>query len=273
MVKQNITAPFFSIITACLNSAATIDRCLRSLYDQSFRRFEIIIIDGNSSDGTIDIIKTYTEKFSEIGIKVTLKSEPDNGIYDALNKGVSLCNGAVIGILNSDDYYEPGTLQLIYNSFTENDHAEIVYGLLRQWMNGQELVVRRYNYDYILSSLESGIESAAQHPACFVKKSVYEKIGLFDITFSVAADYDFLLRAKRAGTVFLPIDTIVSNFFLGGSSSKTSLPDRLEQRYRAQYKNGLLNDNEYRLKKRYLARVRFGLWRKQLMTHFRTNNK
>jgi glycosyltransferase involved in cell wall biosynthesis len=257
--------PFFSIVTACLNSEVTLTRCLQSLLDQSYGNFELIVVDGNSSDRTLEIAEAFTIKFRVKGIPVTIRSEPAHGIYDAINKGISLSAGAVIGILNSDDFYPPQALEHVYGGFSLNEKSEIVYGLLRQWKNGKELAVYRYNYDYILSSLESGIESAAQHPACFVRKSVYERIGTFDTTFPIAADYDFLLRAKRAGVVFMSIDVIVSNFVLGGASSQMTVVDNIEQRYRAQHNNGLISDNEYRSRRRYLTYVRFAQWRKNLL--------
>ena len=261
-------APFASIVTVCLNSEATIHRCLRSLLNQSYGKFEVIIVDGKSSDRTLEIVATCAEQLELRGVSVTLKSEPDRGIYDAINKGICLCTGTVIGILNSDDFYEPRALEQVCAKFTENDGAEIVYGLLRQWKNGQELGVHRYNYDYILSSLESGIESAAQHPACFIRKSVYDRIDLYDTSYPIAADYEFLLRAKRLGVSFTAIDTVVTNFTLGGASSLMTDGDRLEQRFRAQHANGLLTDAEYRKKQRLVARARFGEWRTHIMHRF-----
>ena len=267
MNLQSDLCPFFSIVTVCLNSDATIARSLDSLLHQTFTGFELIIIDGKSTDRTLEIIDAYVNKFIERNVHITVRSEPDNGIYDAINKGIGLCTGTVIGILNSDDYYELDSLDNIAKVFYQNDQYEIVYGLLRQWKNKQELGVYRYNYDYILSSLESGIESSAQHPACFVKKSVYDRIGLFDTTFPIAADYDFLLRAKRADVNFMPIDEVVSNFSLGGASSHITNYDRLEQRYRAQYKNGLLSDDEFRANKLYLRRMQFAQWRKRFVDY------
>jgi glycosyltransferase involved in cell wall biosynthesis len=249
--------PRISIVTVCRNSEATIERTFRSLLDQTWSNFEYVVIDGKSVDGTVRIIEKYLPIFREKNIPLSYLSEDDDGIYDAMNKGIALCHGDFIGILNSDDYYDVNALHHVEEAAINKPDVDIIYGFLRQVKKGKELVIHRYNYDYILSDLGSGVFSAAQHPACFVKRSVYETIGAYDTSFSIAADYDFLLRAKRKNMRFVPLDHIMTTFSLDGFSMQVSTCVLLEERYRAQYRNGLLTEGEYREKQRELRYLRY----------------
>jgi glycosyltransferase involved in cell wall biosynthesis len=238
--------PLISVVTPCLNSEETIERTLESLLDQRFREFESVIIDGRSEDCTLDIVRAYSKRFKQAGIRFSFTSKEDGGIYDAINRGIARSRGTIVGILNSDDWYEPHALGEVSRAYARSPGAGIFYGFLRKFKEEKELVIYRYNYDYILSNLESGIHSAVQHPACFVRRSVYDDIGAYDTSFRISADYDFLLRAKRRGVEFIPVDSILTNFALGGASSKMTQAERLKQKSRAQYKNGLLSEPEYR---------------------------
>lgn len=249
--------PRISVVTVCLNSEATIERTINSVLAQAWKPFEYIVIDGKSVDGTVQIIENYLPIFSENRIRFSYLSEEDNGIYDAMNKGIAFCHGDFIGILNSDDFYDVNALLHVAEAATNIPEADIIYGFLRQFRMENVLVIYRFNYDYILTDLKSGIFSAAQHPACFVKRSVYETIGAYDTSFSIAADYDFLLRAKRNNLRFVPLDHIIANFSLDGASIQAPTSVLLEERYRAQYRNGLLTEGEYRKKQREVKYLRF----------------
>lgn len=239
-------SPLISIITVCRNSADTIPRTFDSVLQQTYQQVDYVVVDGASADGTLDIIKEYETKFLSSGFRFRWISGPDEGIYDAMNKGLAMAQGDIIGILNSDDFYEPNTLQLIADASITHPDAGVFYGFLRVLMNGEEVLIYRYRYEHYLLNLSTGIYSASQHPTCFVRGDVYEQIGVFDTQFPVAADHDFLIRAMKAGVKFQPLDAILSNFSSGGAADQMSDYERLRQRYGVFYKNGLLSASEYK---------------------------
>jgi len=261
-------SPAMSVVTVCRNAGETIARAAQSLVDQTFRDFEWVVVDGLSTDGTVAVAERFAAKLRASGLSAECRSEADSGIYAALNAGIARARGEVIGILNADDYYEPTTLARIADAHRTHPDAGIIYGFLRVVGDGGEFQVYRYNYDYILTHVNHPAESAAQHPTCFVLKTVYDTIGVFDTSYATSADYEFLLRAKRLGVRFHALDGVLSNFSVGGASWRISNSARIEQRYRAQYSNGLLTDAEYRLKQRSVARSRFGEWRAWLLHRF-----
>ena len=212
----------FSIITACYNSEKTIADCLNSILAQTGVLVELIIIDGASNDKTLDIIKSYGSKISKV------ISERDNGIYDAMNKGLSLATGDVIGILNSDDYYcRTDVLARVQQGLAQHPDADGVYSdivyvdqannekVVRTWIAGS-FNSRKFYYGWM-----------PPHPGVFLKKEVYRQVGYFNLQLKSAADYEFLLRAclkfdKKL--VYLP--GIVVNMRVGGMSN-ASLKNRL----------------------------------------------
>ena len=178
-----------SIITASYNSEATIKDTLESVNKQSYSDIEHIIVDGGSKDATLYIVKTVGKRV------VTVISEPDKGIFDAYNKGLKLVNGEVIGFLNSDDfYYSSDVLQCVMRAF-EDTTVDAVYGDLyyvdKNNTNKLTRVWKSKNY-------KKGLFTKSFHPAhptLFLRKSVYERVGLFNLTYKFAGDYEFMLRA------------------------------------------------------------------------------
>lgn len=204
---MSIIKPFISIITVSFNSVDTIEQTILSVIDQDFKDYEYIIIDGGSTDGTIDIIKKYQKQIS------SWVSEPDKGIYDAMNKGLKIAKGNFISILNSDDWYEKDSLNFVANSYRLNPNIDLFHGLLRYVdINGEaDSIVGHYSY-----YLNSGM---IEHPTCFVKREFYDRVGLFNLNYKSASDYDWMLRARKAGGKFLLIPEIFTNFRRGGMSS------------------------------------------------------
>lgn len=234
-----------SIITVCRNSEKTIARTIESLLKQKVA-FEYVVIDGASTDNTMDVVNNYKPFLEKKGNRVLVISERDFGIYDAMNKGVKLCSGEIIGILNSDDFYEENTLHLIENAMNVHTNVDIFYGLLRVVMeDGMELQVYRYVYENYLGKIGLGCESAAQHPTCFVRRSLYERIGSFDTSFPTAADYDFLLRAKLFGAKFFGQNEVFTNFSNTGISNQISNYHKIEQRYKIHLKHNLISTEEF----------------------------
>lgn len=215
--------PKFSIITVCFNSEKTIERTIISVLSQSYQDFEYIIVDGASTDGTLSIIENYIKKYPD---KIKLISEKDSGIYDAMNKGIRSASGNLIGIVNSDDYYEIDALENICRAY-DGKKYEIVYGMLRTIKAGKEVSVYIKNHQWLNDDMIT-------HPTCFVTKDTYVDFGLYSLEYRYSADYEFMLRMNRnKQVVFNPIYKIISNFSLDGASgSIKGYMDTLKLKYR-----------------------------------------
>lgn len=205
-----------SIITVCFNSASTIEDTIKSVINQNYKDLEYIIVDGGSADSTLDIIDKYRDKIAKV------ISEPDKGVYDAMNKGIDLASGDIVGILNSDDFYcNHKILNSVMDAFSISK-AGMVYGNLvyvdrldinkkvRYWMPG-EYKEEKLNYGWI-----------PPHPVVFVKKNVYERCGKFNLDFRIAADYEFLLRVlKKYNIIPFYIDKDLVYMREGGLSASS----------------------------------------------------
>jgi glycosyltransferase involved in cell wall biosynthesis len=178
-----------SIITVVYNNHQTIKTAIDSVLSQDYEDIEYIIIDGQSTDGTLDLIQGYGDSISRV------ISEPDKGIYDAMNKGIALCTGEVIGILNSDDVYaNRNVLSEVMQQFTADASLDLVYGdLVYVKHNDLDQVVRTWiSKPYYPKFFEDG--HVPPHPSLFIKRLVYQKTGLFNLDMRLAADYEFMLR-------------------------------------------------------------------------------
>lgn len=198
-----------SIITPCYNSEKTIRRTFDSMLHQTYQNIEYIVIDGGSTDSTLKIIKEYERLFP---FEFKYISEPDNGIYDAMNKGIKMSGGDIIGIVNSDDYYELDALESIINQY-HGEKNRILYGIQRNIKNGT--VIKAFiNHHTQLRSL------MITHPTCFVTKNLYNEIGLYNTSFKSSADYEWMLRVfDLYPDCFVPIYKVISNFEVNGMSS------------------------------------------------------
>jgi len=177
-----------SIITATYNSSAHIADCVQSVTDQTYHDIEHIIVDGASKDNTLEIVKSMPSQVSKI------ISEPDKGIYDAMNKGIQAATGDVIGILNSDDFYTSNDIiQSVVDSFKHND-IDALYGDVH-FVSPDNLSksVRYYSSSVFKPSLfRFGFMPA--HPSFYMKKECYDKYGLYALDYKIASDYDLLIR-------------------------------------------------------------------------------
>lgn len=201
-----------SIITVCFNSEQTIRRTIESVLHQTYKNIEYIIIDGCSTDSTCRIILEYKGIFGE---RLKFLSESDNGIYDAMNKGIQLSSGELIGIINSDDFYELNAVEKMVSSW-DRAGMQILHGLMRQLWHGKE-------YGVTLTSANFIYEKMIQHPTCFVTKDVYEQIGLYDTQYKYVADKEFMIRAYEKGITFKPVYCIIANYeTAGGASTKVA---------------------------------------------------
>lgn len=207
--------PKISIITPTYNSEKTLDRTINALLNQTFSDFEYIVIDGLSKDGTVDRLKSYIPQFEEKGVSVTIVSERDNGVYDAMNKGIAMARGELVGITNSDDWYELNALEVMWNRYNDGvvDRTNsMLYGIERVWKNGLVYNLQRRGAAFLS-------EGVMPHSTFFVANEVYKKYGAFDLSVKVLADYDFISRCVSKGVKLEGVDTVISNFQLGGISS------------------------------------------------------
>ena len=177
---------FFSIITVCLNSETTIRKTIKSVLSQTFRNFEYLIIDGKSSDNTLDIIKSFKDE------RIKLITEKDNGLFDAMNKGISNAQGDWIHILNSDDYYfSDDSLSEASKVLDQNktNYFQICFE------NENNKIYRYYNWDYFKPKLY--FKASIPHPSMIVSTKQYKIIGNYDLNFKITSDHDFTLRITK----------------------------------------------------------------------------
>lgn len=204
-----------SIITPSYNSAKTIARTINSVIAQDYPNLEYLIIDGGSTDDTAKIVTSYQDK-----ININFISETDNGIYDAMNKGIKMASGDIIGILNSDDFFSDNDiLSTVANAFT-NDGVDIVYGDIQYFSDDINKTTRYWKTgEYKNNKLNNGW--IIPHPALFVKKTVYDLAGLYNSNFKIAGDYEFILRILKKHDFRLKyIPKVFVKMFNGGVSGK-----------------------------------------------------
>jgi len=204
-----------SIITVSYNSAKTIETTFMSVLQQTYSNIEYIVIDGGSTDNTLKIAKKYSE------IITVLVSEQDNGLYDAMNKGISLATGDVIGLINSDDLFcDPDALNKVAKVFKKNKNLDSIYADLfyvsqqdinkisRRWVSG---IQRKFKYGW-----------HPAHPTFYIKKTIYDRYGLFDLSFKLAADFEIMLRfldKHNISTTYLKEPLVKMR--LGGETNKS----------------------------------------------------
>ena len=198
-----------SIITPVYNSFDTIQRTIESVLNQTHNNLEYIIVDGGSNDGTLDIIKKYKEKFSD---KIKYVSEKDLGIYDAINKGIKIATGDIVGIISSNDWYELDSVRIALSSFKNEEH-QVIYGMAKIFKESKELGVFIKNHNFLL-------EQMIIHPSCFISKKTYDKFGLYNISYKSSSDYEYMIKLYISNyVIFKPVYHVLSNFNLGGISS------------------------------------------------------
>jgi glycosyltransferase involved in cell wall biosynthesis len=209
-----------SVITVVRNNALRIESTLRSVIAQKQQGIEYIVVDGASTDGTVEVIKQYKDSID------VFISEKDEGIYDALNKGIEIATGSLIGIVHSGDILLPGVIATIAKVHAETPDA-ILYGCVKAMDHGELDSVWGWTHKRL-------VENMIPHPGSFVPKSIYIRYGSYDKTFKVAGDYDAFLRYFKNGVEFKFVDLIVQEFDLNGVSQRTAFDSELN-RIRAKY--------------------------------------
>lgn len=220
-----------SIVTVTFNSEETIARAIESVLLQTYTPYEYIVVDGASSDNTVNIIKKYAEKFKELGIKFCVVSEPDQGIYDAMNKGIKMATGDIVGMINSDDWYEPVALQTVAETY-EITPFDLFYADLR---------IIKQSGNFTKKSKTDRFPSTRHwnHPTTFISKSMYSRYQYENKT--IYDDWDLILRVRGSGCKPVIVNRILANFTFGGCSNEKSIRKAIERfwiRYKIYKKNG-----------------------------------
>lgn len=224
-----------TVITVCYNSSATIEDTLRSVANQTYPSIEHIVVDGFSKDQTIEIVNRFPHV-------AKIVSERDSGIYDAMNKGLKMATGDIVGFINADDFYaDPEALSSVMRVFEETD-AEICYGDLCYVKQTDTRAVVRY---WRSSKFKAGLFFRGwcpPHPTFFVRREVYERCGRFDLEFSIGADVELMMRfleVHRVRSFYLP--KILVKMRMGGTTNRSvaNVVKQNKEVWRAFRKNGL----------------------------------
>lgn len=206
-----------SIITATFNSAKTLKDTIQSVLRQTNKDFEYLIIDGGSTDETIDIVKSYESEFSG---RLKWVSEKDQGIYDAMNKGIKMASGDVVGILNSDDYFtSDDILQTVDNAFKSHE-IDAIYGDIHFIRDGAPDKCVRYYSSRMFSPFWLRFGFMPAHPSFCCKREVFEKAGLYSLDYKIGADYEMMVRLfKRHKIKSLYVNKDFVTMRTGGASN------------------------------------------------------
>ena len=210
-----------SIITATFNSAKTLKDTIQSVLRQTNKDFEYLIIDGGSTDETIDIVKSYESEFSG---RLKWVSEKDQGIYDAMNKGIKMASGDVVGILNSDDYFtSDDILQTVDNAFKSHE-IDAIYGDIHFIRDGNPQKCVRYYSSRMFRPFWLRFGFMPAHPSFYCKREVFEKAGLYSLDYKIGADYEMMVRLfKKYRIKSLYINKDFVTMRTGGASNNNVL--------------------------------------------------
>nr|MDE6125768.1 glycosyltransferase [Muribaculaceae bacterium] len=207
-----------TVVTATWNSAATLEWTLESVLAQSHRDIEHIIVDGKSEDGTIAIVERYVDRYREAGKELKWISEPDHGLYDAMNKGISMATGEIVGILNSDDFYT--TDDVLSRVAVEIADVDAVYADIH-YVDPEDLTrCVRYYSSKDCSRMKMRMGYMPAHPSFYCRRQIYQKFGLFDLDFKIAADFELLFRLiyiHQIKTRYIDADFVTMR--VGGASN------------------------------------------------------
>ena len=210
--------PLVSVVTVVYNGARHLEQAILSVLNQGYDNIEYLVVDGGSSDGTMAIVERYGDRIDYF------VSEPDRGIYDAMNKGIALACGDLVALLNADDYYEPGAVEAVVEQFLADPAAEILYGHKYVVQEGLSL---RYPSR---ASLDYWRGMCFSHQAMFVARDAYSRFGPYDTTLRIAADYDFVVRTATGGARFRAVDAFLVNYRDSGLSAQNQIASMLEGR-------------------------------------------
>lgn len=232
---SNTNSLRFSIITVCFNAEDAIASTIESVLNQSYPAFEYLIIDGNSKDNTVSIAESFNQKFTDKGILFKVISEPDTGIYNAMNKGLKRVTGDFISFLNAGDTYLSDALSKV-NAFYNESPFELTYGSLNYINPNGEITVKTSKIDkYLITSRHWN------HPSMFLVRDIYQQYG-FDERFRTYADFHLYTKLRKTDIKIRVIPEIITNFRADGVSTDVSFKKVLA---RAGEKYSIYRDNHY----------------------------
>lgn len=205
-----------SIITVCLNSEKTIEKTIKSIINQDYQDFELIVIDGGSIDGTLKILDQYKKWITY------MVSEKDTGIYEAINKGIKVSSGEIISLIHSDDcLYDNQVLSNVVYNFKKNLELDCLIGTTLITKLNTKKIIRKYSARHFKKwMMYFGV--SPPHPSSFFKKKIYDNCGLYKVSYKIAGDFEFFLRTIIKNKIV--IDTIDKNYVImqhGGISSRS----------------------------------------------------
>ena len=207
-----------SIVTATYNSGKTVRDTFMSVLNQTYDNYELIVVDGGSKDDNSEIMRHYEQIFNG---RMKWISEPDRGIYDAMNKGIAMATGDVVGFLNSDDFYSSCGILRMAASSMRNKNIDAVYGDVHYVHDNDLGKCVRYYSSRAFHRVWMRFGFMPAHPSFYCRREVYEKYGTFDLSYKVAADFECLLRLiflHRIRTMYLPLDFVTMR--TGGASTQ-----------------------------------------------------
>lgn len=222
-----------TVITICFNSEAVIKKTIESVLNQTYTDVEYLIIDGASKDKTVEIAESYKDAFAEKGIEYKIFSEPDKGIYDAMNKGIAKATGELVGLINSGDFYEPIMIETAVKAYEEKPY-DIFYGDINLIKDNGQIIVKKSKYDKLPTSRHWN------HPTMVVRKAYYDEIGAYKCE-GIHDDFEFFLRARKKNARITIKNVTLANFITGGTSNQKSFRQckkRCKDRYKAYRDNG-----------------------------------
>lgn len=223
----------FSIVTVTYNSGELLRRAMESVLNQTCPPKEYFIVDGNSTDNTVEIAKSYEALAKEKGVRLEISSEPDKGIYDAMNKGIAKCTGDIVGMINSDDFYELDALEKVGKVYEEKGF-DLFYADIRMWFEDGRSFVKKAKVRNYMTSRDWN------HPTTFITKLQYNEEQYKNNT--IHDDYDLILRLKRKGVKVCVLNEVIANFTMNGVSHKRNIADAIK---RAKIKYKIYRDNGY----------------------------
>ena len=222
-----------SVITICFNSEAVIRKTIESVLNQTWDKLEYLIVDGASKDRTVAIAEEYSERFAAKGVDYRIYSEPDRGIYDAMNKGIRLSSGDLVGLINSGDWYESDAVETAVKAY-EKEPYDLFYADINLIKENGSVMVKHSKKDRFPTSRHWN------HPTMFVTRKTYQELGLYRNE-GIHDDFEFYLRARKAGKIITIVNKTIANFVTGGASNAKSFAKckkRCLDRYRDYRING-----------------------------------
>lgn len=242
---MNEKLPLISVITVCFNAEKDIEKTLLSVLNQTDRDYEYIIVDGNSTDNTFNIIEKYMGDFMRAGIHINVVSEQDNGIFDAMNRGIIRANGAWINFMNAGDTFYNRNILNRMKEYLKESKSDLVYGdCLRH--NRYYSCLQKPESDVLLKRIMT-----IPHQATFIRTEV-QKEHPFSLKYQIASDRDLFLKLYSQGYKFEYVPELICVFSLDGVSN-TKLVDTYKEIYMVWFDNGVVDPNSFAVKVKYIC--------------------